>query len=158
MFPQVNIRLQQIARLKVAGLKREQIAKAVGLTPAGVDRILALDEYKAEEEKVLAETVGAMDRALVGKADLIRQEAREAVPVAIRTLLETARQRKDLRAALAASKEILDRDPDRTLPQQRSASQADGLGQNFLGQPALPSDQMSALLKENDNMASKKVN
>jgi hypothetical protein len=109
----VDLRIPQIARMRVAGHRDAIIAQTVGLTPAGLARILALPEYKDVEQAVLQGTISKMDMALAGRADLLRQEFKVGVPLAMRTLLEAVQQRRDLRAALEASKELLDRDPDR---------------------------------------------
>lgn len=132
--------MQQIARLKVAGLKTKEIAPMVGLTEAGVNRILALDEYKELELGVLQNCVGQMDQALNARAERIRDMARSAVPKAMQKILEVASQSKDLRAALAASKEILALDPDRTLAPRGSALNPGG--------PSLPQEQLASLMGE----------
>jgi hypothetical protein len=55
-----------------------------------------------------------MDEALAGRTKEMRQAFESAVPAAMRTLVEAVTQRRDLRAAIDASREILDRDPKRT--------------------------------------------
>ncbi len=54
-----------------------------------------------------------MDEALAGRADALKEYAKQGVPVALRALLEAATQQRDLRARISAASEILDRDPDR---------------------------------------------
>jgi hypothetical protein len=62
---------------------------------------------------VLNGTVSKMDEALAGRADALKEYAKQGVPVALRALLEAATQQRDLRARISAASEILDRDPDR---------------------------------------------
>lgn len=54
-----------------------------------------------------------MDEALAGRADALKEYAKQGVPVALRALLEAATQQRDLRARISAASEILDRDPER---------------------------------------------
>ena len=61
-----------------------------------------------------------MDEALAGRAALIRQTFAVGVPAAMRALLETVTQKRDLRARLEAAREFLDRDPDRTFTKDRT--------------------------------------
>lgn len=119
MTAKVLIRMEQIARFRMAGLKDARIASLVGLTPAGFARIVALSEYKELEESVLLGTVNKLDEALAGRANEIHKAFQIAVPAAMRTLVEAVTQRRDLRAAIEASKEILDRDPQRVLSKGR---------------------------------------
>lgn len=128
----------------MAGHKDSVIAASVGLTPAGLARIVALPEYRDLEQSVLDGTISAMDQALVGKADLIKNMYREAVPLAIRAQLDAVVQRRDLRAALAAAKDILNRDPDHTLPESKPDS---------VTQPGLSDDQIKALSGDADKAA-----
>lgn len=113
MTSKVKILIEQIARYRVAGMRDGVIAARMGISQSGLSRILALQEYKDVEESVLTGTVSKLDEALAGRADALKDYAKQAVPVALRTLLEAATQRRDLRAAISASSEILDRDPDR---------------------------------------------
>lgn len=120
-----NIRIPQIVRYRVVGnLKDAQIASLVGMTPAGLSQLLMSQEYKDAEQAYLLGHVSKMDEAAAGKIDVIRNEARVGVPVALRTIIEVATQRKDLKAALEASKELLDRDPDRTLAKSKEGAGA----------------------------------
>jgi hypothetical protein len=110
-----NIRLQQIARYRITGrIGDARIAELVGLTPPGLARILALPEYKELEESLLEGHISQMDEELSGNLEELRSNMRTAVPLALRSLVETVQQRRDLRAALAAAKEIIELDPDRT--------------------------------------------
>lgn len=120
----VQIRIEQIARMRVAGIKDYIIAQQVGLTQAGLSRIIALPAYQDVEQAILQGHLTMMDKALAGKVDILRQELRTAVPAALRTLVETATQRRDLRSALAASLEIMDRDPDGVFTKKTKVSGA----------------------------------
>jgi len=113
------IKIEQIARLRVAGIKDVRIAALVNLTNSGLQRILATPDYQEHEAAVLAGTITKMDEALAGRVNEMKQEFAVGVPAAMRALLETVTQRRDLRARLAAASEILDRDPDRAFAKTR---------------------------------------
>ena len=119
MTPKVKIALEQIARLRVAGIKDGVIAAKMGYTQAGLSRIVALDEYKELEEAILTGVVSKMDEALSGNVKLMEKYFEQTVPVALRTLFETVTQRRDLRAAMSAASEILDRDPKGTFSKKK---------------------------------------
>lgn len=120
----VQIRIEQIARMRLAGIKDYIIAEQVGLTPAGLSRILALPQYLDIQEALLQGHLTQMDKAIAGRVDILRQEMKPLVPAALRALTDAVTQRRDLRAMLEASKEILDRDPDGTFA-KRSKTTAD---------------------------------
>lgn len=113
MTPRVKILVEQIARMRVGGIRDGVIAAKLGISQSGLSRILALQEYKDAEECVLSGTVSKMDAALAGRADELKAYARQGVPVALRALVEACTQNRDLRARIAAAGEILDRDPDK---------------------------------------------
>lgn len=120
MTPKVNIKIEQIARMRVhGGIADGRIAELLGLTRSGLSRILALPEYMQAEQAILQGVTTGMDEALAGKADEMKRVFSVGVPAAMRTLLETVTQRRDLRAAMEAAKEILDRDPERTFAKAR---------------------------------------
>jgi hypothetical protein len=143
----VDIRIPQIARMRVAGLKDAVIAATVGLSPPGLARILALPEYKEVEDSILQGTISKMDLALAGRADLCRQEFKVGVPMAMRTLLDTVQQRRDLRASLKAAEEILDRDPDRTFVKVSKVEPA-------VQTPTLTGEVLQALAPQADKVTS----
>lgn len=111
-----KIKVPQIARWRIAGVSEVKIADLLGVTVQSIRQIVQSQEYIDEEQAVLAGQITAMDEALAGKVDVIRQNFRGAVPMAMRALVESVLQTKDLKTRMAAAKEILDRDPDRTLP------------------------------------------
>jgi hypothetical protein len=115
-----NIKIPQIARWSIAGITDRRIADMLGMTTGGLAQLLATPEYQDYEAALMNGHLSAMDRALAGKVEAIHQECRNAVPAALRCLVDVVTQRRDLKAAMAAAKEILDRDPDRTLPDQAS--------------------------------------
>ena len=120
MTPKVHIKIEQIARLRIAGhISDERIARLLGLTRSGLSRILALPEYIECEQASLSGTISKMDEALAGKADIIRKVFAVGVPLAMRALVETVMQRKDLRACMHAATELLDRDPEHTFSKSR---------------------------------------
>jgi len=122
-----DIRIQQVARLRICGrLQDKQIAEMVGMSPAGLRYLMSTPAYVELENSLLEGHVGQMDLELAGNVEEIRNHMRHAVPVAQRTLLELVLQRRDLRTALVASKEILDRDPDKCLLSSKNNSQQGG--------------------------------
>jgi hypothetical protein len=124
-YVKVRIKIPQIARWRVAGIKDTKIAELLHMSNPGLARILATPEYKEFEAAYLAGQLTEMDRKMAGRIDLIHQEMRGAVPAAMRCLVETVTQKRDLKAALEAAKEILDRDPDRTLGKGKDAGVGD---------------------------------
>jgi hypothetical protein len=120
-----RIRIQQAVRFRVSGISDERIAELVGMTDSAYRAMRQLKEYKDEEQAVLTGQISKMDAALAGRPEEIKNIARQGVPAAAATLLELVAQRRDLRAALAAAKEILDRDPDKILTTSTSVGDAD---------------------------------
>lgn len=104
-------RIHKVARLTIAGLSDIRIAACVGLTTAGLSNLKQRDEYKHLVAELLAGTVTRWDEELAKDVSALHQEFAVGVPVAMRTLLDTVMQKKDLKASLEAAKEILDRDP-----------------------------------------------
>ncbi len=118
-YTKVNIKIPQIARWRIAGISDTKIQQLLGMSSGGLARLLATPEYKEYEAALLNGHLNAMDKALAGKVEAIHQEFKVAVPAAMRVLVDAVTQRRDLRAAIEAAKEIFDRDPDRTLVKQR---------------------------------------
>lgn len=114
LHSQTKIRIEQIARMRIAGLRDGKICEILKLSPAALHFIVSKDEYKETEEALLLGHLTEMDQALAGKVDELRFQMRTAVPAAMRCVLETVNQRRDLRTALAASLEVFKLDPDRT--------------------------------------------
>jgi DNA-binding CsgD family transcriptional regulator len=126
LHAQTKIRIEQIARYRIAGIRDFRIAEILKLTPATLKFITEKVEYKEVEEALLIGHLTEMDLALAGHIDPLRQEIRNAVPAALRCLVDAVNQRRDLRTALAASVEILKRDPDRVAPDQERGVRAAG--------------------------------
>jgi len=141
----LNIKIPQIARWRIAGLTEAQIAKLLGMTPQGVQVIVKSQDYVDYEAALLNKHLAKMDAALEGRVDVIQNEIRGAVPGALRCLIDVASQRKDLKAAIAASKELLDRDPDRTLTVSKSDEAI---------APGVPAAVLDAAVTEGNNIAS----
>ena len=114
----------------------------------GLARILASPEYVEYEAALMNAHLSAMDHALAGKVEAIHHEMRLAVPAALRCLVDTVTQRRDLKAAMAAAKEILDRDPDRTLVSSREAEAV---------APGVPAEVIAAAAEEGNKIAEKYV-
>jgi hypothetical protein len=126
LHAQTKIRIEQIARYRIAGIRDFRIAEILKITPAALKFITEKVEYKEVEEALLIGHLTEMDLALAGHIDPLRQEIRNAVPAALRCLVDAVNQRRDLRTALAASVEILKRDPDRVAPDQERGVRAAG--------------------------------
>lgn len=109
MNRQVEIKAEQIARMVVAGMRATRIAEQMQLSYAGLQRILQCQEYIDIETRVRKENIGKMDAALDARAQL-KNDLDDAVPDALKVLIDQVKQKRDLRAAL----EVLDRDPKRT--------------------------------------------
>lgn len=134
MTPRVKIAIQQIARMRIAGIRDGVIAAKLGMSQSGLSRILALQEYRDEEDAALHGTISKMDEALAGRAEDLKNYARQGIPVALRALVEAVTQQKDLRARISAASELLDRDPDRNFVkgQAKLDANAPAVSEQFL--------------------------
>lgn len=146
MTPKVKILVEQIARMRVAGIRDSIIAVRVGLTQSGLSRIVALPEYRDLEECILQGQLSKMDEALAGKLEALKTHFELHVPLALRTLFETCAQRRDLRAAMGAASEILDRDPAGTFSKKRIALND--------GAPSVSPELLAGLVGAADGVAS----
>lgn len=138
-----NIKIPQIARWRIAGVTDRKIGQMLGMSTSGLARILSSPEYMEYEAALMNGHLSAMDRALAGKVEAIHNEVRQAVPAALRCLVDTVTQRRDLKAAMAAAKEILDRDPDRTLVSREQEAVA----------PGVPAEVLNAAAEEGNKIA-----
>jgi hypothetical protein len=122
--------MEQIARYRCLGNRDTTIARLLNLTNSGLQRILRLDEYRDIEKACFSGQLSAMDEELASNVRAMHRKAAPAVPAAHRRIIEIMMQQRDLRAALGAAKEILDRDPERVFLKQETspvASVASGL-------------------------------
>jgi hypothetical protein len=144
-----NIKIPQIARWRIAGVTDVKIAQLLGMSGSGLAQILATAEYQEYEAALLNGHLSAMDRALAGKVEAIQQECRQAVPAALRCLVDVVTQRRDMKAAFAAAKEILDRDPDRILPTSKDdEAVAPGVPAEVITQAAAEGDKIASTYDE----------
>ena len=146
--PTKTIKIPQIVRWRIAGVTEVKIADLLGVTVQAIRQIIVSDDYKQEEEAVLNAHLSAMDEALAGKVSVIHQQFRAAVPAAMRALVDAVTQRRDLKTAIAAAGEILDRDPDRTLA-KRSAKQSGDED----SAPRLPDEVLAQAVTESNEIA-----
>lgn len=149
-----NIKIPQIARWRIAGVTDKKIGDMLGMSVSGLARLLASPEYQDYEAALMNGHLSAMDRALAGKVEAIHNECRQAVPAALRALVDLVTQRRDMKAAFAAAREILDRDPDKTLP---ACAEQEAVA------PGIPAGVLDAAAEEGNKIAStyvdpKKVN
>lgn len=157
LHAQTKIRIEQIARYRIAGIRDFRIAEILKITPAALKFITEKVEYKEVEEALLVGHLTEMDLALAGQVDPLRQEIRNAVPAALRCLVDAVNQRRDLRTALAASVEILKRDPDRVAPDlERSSSR--GSEDIFDAMKTIPQSMMEETARSADVVATQLTN
>lgn len=149
----VRMAIEQIARMRVAGIRDNIIAIRLGYTASGLARILALPEYQDFEEAVFQGHVSKMDEALAGKLEDMKKYFETAVPQALSTLFETCRQRRDLRAAMSAASEILDRDPEGTFSKKKvsldTQSDAPSVSKEFLDNVTQHADGVAKSMRPN---------
>lgn len=107
-----KMRIEQIARMRVNGIKDDRICELLNITEPVLRYIIKKPEYKDAEEAYLLGYVNKMDEAMAGNLEEMKRGWQVAVPAAMRCILDTVNQRRDLKAALAAAGEIFDRDPD----------------------------------------------
>lgn len=112
------LKISQIARLRLTGVKDKVIADTLHLSGPGLARILKTVDYKEYETALLQGHLTEMDKKLAENRDLMRKTATDNVPMALQTIIDVARQRADLRSALSAARELLDRDPDHTFSRE----------------------------------------
>lgn len=132
----------------VAGVSDARIATIVGLTPSGLASLKQRQDYKEVEQEILAGSITQLDQQLALDVEAMKQEFAVGIPAAMRTLVETVTQRRDLKAAIEASKELLDRDPKQTFvkPAQRTLVTPEHL---------VPAGVLSSMEKDADATAAK---
>lgn len=146
MNSQVKIKAEQIARMIVAGKKATQIALEMNMSYGGLQRILACPEYKAIENDVRATNLGNMDASLAKRAQLVK-DLDDAVPDAMQCLIDAVKQKRDLRMALQAATQVLDRDPRKQFTKQTQAEAA----RNPASQtPSLPQSMLDSIMTDAD--------
>lgn len=151
MQSKVLAKIEQIARLRVAGVKDSRIAQMLGMSYGGLTRILQTDFYRKREAEVRQNLVSQMDKTLIKtRTDLLQNELQDAVPDAVRFIIDTCRKGADLRARMAAAKEILDRDRQRAFVKQAAASPRDANASASTVTPTLPEGVMDAARREGD--------
>ena len=116
---QTWIRIQRVARMEISGIADRHICANENIDYPALKYLRSLAEYQEVKDNLLQGHLTEMDKAIAGKVDILRGEIRNAVPAALRTLVDVVNQRRDLRTALAAATELLDRDPDQTFSKSR---------------------------------------
>lgn len=115
----VMLKIHQIARMRVRGMKDAQIAQHFQLSPQGMARLVASDEYKEVENQVLNGVITAWDQTLGADINQMRHAYKSTLPVALQALVDAALQQRDVKASIEAAKEILDRDPDKNFTKEK---------------------------------------
>lgn len=145
--PKMYILVSQIARLRISGIKDNIIAQTLNLRSQVVYRITKTQYYKEVEEALLHGHLSAMDAKLAKKRDVMEGIMEQATPQAVMTIVEVARQRRDLRSALAAAKDILRMDPNRTFA-------VDGDSRiRSSNSPGLPASLFESIAKDADGVS-----
>ena len=144
MQSKVLAKIEQIARWRVAGVKDSVIAQKLGMSYGGLTRILQTELYKKREAEVRHMLTGKMDQVLVeDRTAILKNELKDAVPDALRFIIDQCRQGADMRARMAAAKEVLDRDPTKTFSKTARAE-----GENPTSPSGLPEGVLSAAKRE----------
>ena len=131
----VLLKAEQIARMRVQGVPATKIALEMGMSYEGLVRILRTDEYLQIEADVSGRLLSKMDARLAQRADMrqqVQEEVEDAVPEAMRLVINNLRKKQDLKSAL----EILERDPKRQFA-RGAAGQPQGT-QATAAQPVRP--------------------
>lgn len=142
------LKIAQIARMRICGVKDVAIAPALNMSAGNLQRILRTPMYQEYEQALMHGHLSEMDKKMASNRALLWKMQQMAVPMAQRRILEVAMQHKDLKAALAASKEILDRDPDRTL-----VTQADEVKRMDPNAGGLPATLFDAIAQDADGVS-----
>lgn len=112
--PKLMLKLARIARLRLfSGMTDGMICSLLQISQSGLSRIIALPEYQDIENQLSAGDLTELDQALAGKKDELKAAFRPLVPAAMRALQDAVCQRKDLKTAVVAAREILQNDPDK---------------------------------------------
>jgi hypothetical protein len=92
-------------------LKDDAKAIFLGMSIGGVRQLRTTREYSQFTTEVLSHVTSVLTEQLNKDSEYVKETIENEVPVALQTLVELGRQRKDERIALSASLELLDRDP-----------------------------------------------
>lgn len=125
----------------VKGLPKTRIAIEMGMSYDGLMRITRDSGYLTIEENVRKGVTDKMDARLDRRAAM-ECEVEDAVPEAMRILLDQVIQKRDLKAAL----EVLDRDPRRQFAKSRGGEAVNPLQSG----PALTGDQLANAVRDAD--------
>ena len=123
---------QRIARLRTLNIRDVAIARAINMTNSGLQRVLRTSEYLEIERCVFEGTLSKLDFEIAKNTTLLHKMIEPAVPAALQAMVDSVVQRRDLRTALAAAKEILDRDPKRTFVSASTSARTDSLPQALI--------------------------
>ena len=147
MNNQVRIKAEQIARMIVAGKKATQIALSMNMSYGGLQRILACPAYKLIEDEVRRGNLKNMDDSLAERAKLtpLQEELSDAVPEAMKTIIDAVKQKRDLRMALSAARDVIALDPRRTFT--RNSKKED---EDHAQRPALPDAMLESVVNDAD--------
>jgi hypothetical protein len=140
----LHYRMQQVLQYRtMTNLSDVKIAERVGLSIAGLKALMQQPDYLEMEESAMAGRVSELQRKLADDTEALTKEFKYAVPAALEALVEVVTQRRDLRARMAAAKEILDRDPTGQFVGAKKTDSDTGRGA-----PSLPSDIVASLNTE----------
>lgn len=107
-FDKNQIRREKAARMEIASVYTDaEIAAVIGLTPGGLANLKRHPHYRDIIVSLKEGTVRDMDLAIAEDVGAMRKRIREFVPHALRTIMDAASQRRDLKLAVQASNDII---------------------------------------------------
>ena len=117
------LRMEQIARYRVAMLPTYKIAALVGMSEQGLYHLMHRPEYIQVENEVRSTVLEDMDAQMQeDRMRALRRDFDKVIPEVFNTVVQTMRQTKDLRSRMAAAIFLADRDPGRRMVPATRAS------------------------------------
>lgn len=151
MHLKVWLKIEQIARLRCAGITDQQIKNMLGISVYGFHRITRLKEYKDVEAGIYAGTITKFDEMIGSRAEAMKLYFASAVPASMRALVDMVLQKRDLKARLEAAKEILNRDPKKVFVNDSRRGADAGADED---RAALPARIMEHITNQGSTLAS----
>jgi hypothetical protein len=104
------INMEKAARLEALGWRDAEIARQLGISPAGLAMVKQDPDYPSVRDRIKTGVCSELDEVMKDDANYVRERLRGMIPQALDGLFENAIQTKDARIRQAACTEILDRD------------------------------------------------
>ena len=102
--------MEKAARLESLGWRDAEIARQLGITPAGLAMVKQDPDYASVRDRIKTGVCSLLDENLKDDLQFQREKIRSMMPVALDGMYELAIQTKNERVRLAACAEIMDRD------------------------------------------------